>query len=330
MRRAALLVCLALLLAGCNGPLGGGGTPMPQSTATATPTPPSDGSTTPTATPAPDPADVGLAADGVVDAAALARAHHRRLGETSYTLGEAVVVRASNGSVVYRSQRVVRAAAGGDQFDWNGSAAATAATAGTPAWVRRVFDTPGVTLAYSNESATIVAVTVDDFSDAYYTTGSQEQKLFLQIHGSLTADDVVRETFEGVGTRVTAIERDGDTVVYELAASDDDHAFALTGVPNATTEVLSLSATVQRSGIVRQLSFRYRVDTENGTYVVRRVLTVRDVGRTTVERPAWVATVLANESDGRVGRTDAGISLDNQTTPTRTVTNGTTETDAPD
>lgn len=327
MRRAALLVCLALLLAGCNGPLGGGGTPAPRSTATPTATPGPGGSTTPTTTAAPDPADVGLAADGVVDAAALARAHDRRLGGTSYTLGEAVVVRASNGTVIYRSRRVVRAAAGGDRFDWNGSAVAAN---GTPQWVRRVYATPGVALAFSNESATVVSVSVDGFSDAYYTTGPQEQKFFLQTHGSLTADDVVRETFEGVGTRVTDVGRDGDTVVYELAASDEDHSFAPTGVPDATTEVLSLSATVARSGVVRQLSLRYRVDTGNDTYVVSRVLTVRDVGGTTVERPAWVAPVLANESDGRVGGTDVDLSLDDQTNVTGSVTNGSTETDPSD
>jgi hypothetical protein len=327
MRRAALLVCLALLLAGCNGPLGGGGTPTPQSTATPTPTPGSASSTTPTATPVPDPADAGLAADGVVDAAALARAHDRRLGETSYTLGEAVVVRAPNGSVVYRTRRVVQVAADGDRFDWNGTAAASG---GAPSWARRVFGSPGVALAFSNGSATIVSVTVDGFSDAYYTTGPQEGTLFLQTHGSLTAGDVVEETFEGVDTRVTGVDRDGSTVLYRLAASDDDHAFALAGVPNATTEVLSLSATVQRSGVVRQLSFRYRVDTENGQYVVRRVLTLRDVGRTTVERPAWVAPVLANESDGRVDQPDVDLSLDDQTNLTRFVTNGSNETDPPD
>jgi hypothetical protein len=327
MRRAALLVCLALLLAGCNGPLGGGGTPTPQSTATPTATPGPVGSTTPTATPAPDPADVGLAADGVVDAAALARAHDRRLGETNYTLGEVVAVRTPNGSVIYRSGRVVRVAAGGDRFDWNGSAAATG---GTPQWVRRMFATPGGALAYSNESLTVVMLTVGDSTETYYTTGSAEQKLFLQSHGSLTADDVVAETFGGVGTRVTDIERDGDTVVYELAETDDDHAFALAAAPNATAEVLSLSATVQRSGIVRQLSFRYRVDTGNGTYVVRQVLIVRDVGRTTVERPGWVAPVLANESDGRVGKSDVDVSSDGRTNLTEDDTNETNETDPSD
>jgi hypothetical protein len=294
MERAALVVCLAVVLAGCNAPLGPGATSSPAPTTTPTATP--AGTTAPTATPAPDPADVGLAADGVVNATALALAHDRRLTGTSYTLGEVVVVRDPNGTVVVRNRRVVRAAPGGDRFDWNGTAAVAD---DAPDWAAESFGGLDAVLAFSNDSTTFVQVTVDGRQERSVYSGRNEQRYFLRTGDGLTARSTVERTFSSVGTRVTAVDREGGTVLYDLAASEDPHDLALVGYPNLTTEVQSLSATVERSGLVRSLVVRYTVDTPDGRYTVRRALSVADVGTTTVDRPAWVGPADGNSSVAR-------------------------------
>lgn len=278
MRLAVVAVALAAVLAGCNAPLG------PADTASPAPTPEGPPETTATATRAADPADAGIAADGVVDATALARAHDAELGNRSFTLGRSLAVRGPDGDVLVRNRRVVRAAEGGDHFVWNASARVDGAA---PLWLRQQFGGRSER-AYSNATTTFVLVVID--GERHVTTYSERSGTtpFLGAGRSLTGQSFVRRTFAGVDTRVTDVSRTDGFVVYDLAAAEGPHALEENATGGLSLEVLSLSASVERSGVVRRVELRYAVERNGRRYTVRAVQTVVAMGSTDVRRPAWV------------------------------------------
>jgi hypothetical protein len=286
MRLAAVALALLAVLAGCNAP------PGPADTASPTATPSTGGtptaSPTATPTPAPDPADAGLAADGVVDPAALARAHDARLEKRSFTLGRSVTVRGPDGDVLVQNRRVTRAADGGDLFVWNATAEADGAA---PLWLRQQYAGRSER-AYSNATTTFVLV--ESGGQRHVTTYTERDgpTPFLGAGRSLTGSDLVRQAFAAVDTRVTDVSRSDGTVVYDLAAGDGPHALEENATGTPSFEVLSLSAAVERSGVVRRVELRYAVERDGRRYTVREVQTVVDVGSTAVRRPAWVGAHL--------------------------------------
>jgi hypothetical protein len=287
MRLAPALICLALVLAGCNTAFG----PAARSTPTATPT------DTPTATPtpsteAPNPRDVGLAADGVVEPLTLRTAHTRSLENRSYTLTRSTTVRRPNGSVVVSVDRVVASGPNRDRFVWN-MTREIAPSAGF--WLEDLYGGPSAVRAYSNESATLVevAATDDQRSVSRYPERSNSETPFSGPYRDFTGQDLVMNTFLRVDTRVTDIERADGRVRYHLAATDGPHVLRFDTSFELEGRVLELASTIERSGRVRELVVRYALVHENETIVVRESLRIRGVGTTTVDRPAWADDLAA-------------------------------------
>lgn len=280
MRLAPVALAVLAVLAGCNAPLGPADTASPTPTAEGA----STASSAPTSTPAADPADAGLAADGVIDPGALARAHEARLGNRSFTLGQSLTVRGPDGDVLVRNRRVTRAADGGDLFVWN---ATTRADGTVPLWLRQRFAGRSER-AYSNATTTFVLLESGGERQVTTYTERDGPTLFLGAGRSLTGSDLVQRVFAGVDTRVTDVSRTDGTVVYDLAAGEGPHAMAENATGTLSVEVLSLSAAVGRSGVVRRVELRYAVERDGRRYTVRQVQTVVDLGSTDVRRPAWV------------------------------------------
>ena len=289
MRHAGTVLALLVVLAGCNAPLGPAETLSPDTTRTPTTTL----TAAPTGTPAPDPGDVGLAADGVVDPLALARAHETRLAERSYTLRESVRVRGPNGTVLVDNRKTVRVAPGGDTYVWNATGEAASRA---PVWLARTFRQVPSERAYSNETTTTVVLVYggERHAISYPERGSRETQ-FLGTGRSLTGEPLVRRVFVAIDTRVTGVGRQDGVVSYELAATESPHSYVPARAPALDVVDVSLAATVERSGLVRRLALRYTL-VRNGTrFDVTRLLAVEAVGSTAVERPAWL------DSSGRTG-----------------------------
>jgi hypothetical protein len=284
MRQYALVVALALVLAGCNAPVGPGGTPSAGSADTAAPA--GTQSPTPSGTPAPDPGDVGLAADGVVDAQALADAHHEYLGEHSYTYTRTVTVRGPNDTVLLDTRQRAEVDVGRDNFTWNRSSRVDDAA---PRWLVDLYGGSRSERAYSNESMTIVVV---DVGSGPHVTRYQErggfETPFLGARRSLTDAEDIQRTFESIDTEVVGVDRTGGVVSYRLAGTDGPHDYTIGRWPELPIAVTSLRATVDRTGLVRKLVLRYEIRRDGDRYRVRHVMSFEGVGATTVERPAWV------------------------------------------
>lgn len=289
MGRAALAVCLFVVLAGCSTPFGVAGTPSPAAsptpTATATQSPPS----TATPTPPPDPGDVGLAADGVVEPLTLRDAHAAALRDRSYTLVRTVTVRGPDGRVLVDERKRVATDRWRDRFVWNHT---RRVAPDVPPWVRAVYGAAERERAYSNESVTVVETTDGgDRAVARYRDRGDNGSRFTGAYRDFTGRTVVVNTFIQVDTRVTDVDRTGGTVRYRLAAGDGPHDLRVGTDDAVDARVLSLSAVVERSGLVVAIDLRYVLTHDDERVVVRERLRIADVGATTVDRPAWVDAV---------------------------------------
>jgi hypothetical protein len=100
-------------------------------------------------------------------------------------------------------------------------------------------------------------------------------------------------TFMQVRTRVAEVDRDGDTVRYHLEDDRGPHELRFDSPFELEASVISLSATVERTGLVRRIVLRYALRHDNETVVVRDVLRIDAVGNTTVTRPPWVDGIVA-------------------------------------
>lgn len=283
MRHALVVAVLAVMLAGCNAPLVPGETPSPTLDATSTPSATTTPSTRGTERPAP--ADVGISADGVVDPGTLADAHDGHLRNRSYTSVRTVTVQRPDGTTVVRKRQRVVVAAGAERFSWNETREVDGEA---PSWLLALFDGPEAERAFSNGTTTVIARVADgERSVNSYDQTVLEGPQFPGPGRSFTGREFVSRTFGGVETRVTGVKRRNGTVRYRLTATDGPHEFEPGAGPAAAT-VRSLSASVERSGVVRHLALRYTVEHEGDRFVVATVLSVSAVGSTTAERPAWV------------------------------------------
>lgn len=279
MRRVALAVFLAVVLAGCNVPLG------PTGTATPTATPEATDSPTATATPAPGPGSVGLAADGVVEPLTLREAHSAALENRSYTLERTTTVREADGSVALRTTLHVEAGPWRDRFVWN---RISRAGSGTPAWLSQLYGENGSVRAYSNETTTVIVMVEDgDRRVAWSDESTTNASSFSGAYRSFAGRPFLMKTFLQVETAVADVERSGGTVRYHLTNARGPHDLRFDTEQTLETRVLSLTATVERSGLVRELVLRYVLTHEGQEYVVRETLRITDLDTTTVERPDW-------------------------------------------
>lgn len=293
MRRAAVLCGLLVVLAGCNVPFGPAG--QPGTTPSPTPTTTPAASPTPSGTPLPNPRDVGLAADGVVEPLALRNAHVRSLENRSYTLQRSATVRRPNGTVVARMQQRVETGPGQDHFIWNRTQT-VAADAGP--WLQELYRDPYIQRAYSNDSTTVVEVLRDgDREVAVYEEDGSSRTLFSAPYRDFTGRDMVMRTFLQVETRVSEIDRDGNTVRYHLVDDRGPHDHTVDTTYEIESRVLSLSATVERSGLVRRLVLRYALEHGNETVVVRETLRITALDNTTVSEPPWADAAVAASGD---------------------------------
>lgn len=289
MRTGVVAVALLVVLAGCNAPLlpGGDGstpTPSPASTPTATATTPG--------TTAPDPADAGLSASGVEDPLALTAAHEARLANTSYTLTGTTTVRAADGTVLVRNNRTVEVAAGGERFAWDGT---SEVAPGTPAWLNRSFRRLPVERAFSDGNTTTAVVVDFDGERRVHQSSDRGTGGTNWVGRDFTGATLTRWAFLGVDTRVVDVERVDGTVRYHLAATDGPQNLTVSPRDDHPAELASLTAEVDRTGVVRALVIQYVVERDGERYGVTTTLTVTDVGETTVERPGWLEDL--EESD---------------------------------
>lgn len=277
MRRAALAVLLATALAGCNVPFG------PAGTATPTATPPATDTPAATPSPGPVPGDVGLAADGVVEPLTLREAHTAALQNRSYTLVRTTTVRWANGSVALDSRRRVETGPWRDRFSWNRT---TRTSPGVPAWVLDIYGDNGSVRAYSNESTTMVEHIEDgERRVARSDETANNQSSFTGAYRDFMGRPFVMRTFLQVDTEVADIERSGGTVRYYLTNARGPHDLRFDTDHAVEPRVLSLTATVERTGLVRELVLRYALTFEGQQVVVRETLQITNLDATTVERP---------------------------------------------
>jgi len=279
MGRVVLAVCLVVVVAGCSVPFGGAGAPSP------TPSPTPTAAPTATATPPPAPGEVGLAADGVVEPLTLRDAHAAALRDRSYTLVRTVTVRGPDGRVLVDERKRVATDRWRDRFVWNHT---RRVTSDVPPWVRAVYGGAERERAFSNGSVTVVE-TVDggDRAVARYRDRGDNGSRFTGSYRDFTGRTVVVNTFLQVDTRVTDVDRTGGTVRYRLAAADGPHDLRFDTGYDVDARVLSLSAVVERSGLVRAVDLQYVLSHDDERVVVRERLRIADVGTTTVDRPAW-------------------------------------------
>lgn len=270
MNRAAL-VCLLVLLAGCNALPGTGGNPTERLTAAPLPT---DTARAP-----------GLSPDGVEAPERIGSAHEEALRNESYTLYSNRTVRYANGTL--RSQLVVRV-----RVDENRTYLASVRTAGGSAPVLLGVP-PARATFWSNGSLYLRAfsrgngTTYNRFRPPepdvgtwrYWTTTvpfggeyAEPETFYAATFASIPTDTVDRVRVDGsVVHRVT-----GDRA---RSSQFDERVTRI--------EDVRLVAAVREDGLVRTLSLAYTGRVDGTTVRVRWTVRYRAIGRTSVGKPPW-------------------------------------------
>jgi hypothetical protein len=255
MRRshAAAALCLLAVLAGCGGVLDDRATPAPVELGNVS---------------VPD----GITADGV-DASALAANHDAILGSTSYTVVVSEVIR-TNGTVLRNATRNRRVAPGADRYVFR----RVQRTNGFPTSSLA----PALTYWYDG---TTVAQRVGTGTDA------RVDRFPTDPPGPLrdpTSHRGVARIFGAFELRPNRTLGDGPVRLTSVRLGDPQDAPtpSFVGPPRNAT----LTALVDGRGYVRSYRFAYDADASgiSGTVRVVRRVRFRDLGATTVERPAWV------------------------------------------
>ena len=273
--RTAVWLCLLVVLAGCNAPVGagGGGTADTPPAATAAPVP-EDSTLAP-----------GLADEGVVDPERLTDAHTGAISDDSYTLVANRTERYGNGTV--RSGLRIRVELAADR----GYHVRTA-TAGPDGPV--FLGTPPASGAFwSNGSVYVRRLTNDDstiyneFRPREGGAGTWTYWVTTVPFGGGQADPTSFYTgvFRSVAVDTVERDTDGDSVVYRLHGSELREA-SFTG-EFADVRNVSLRATVTERGLVRSLRLRFTGTVDGEPVRVEWQVRYRNVSATTVERPGW-------------------------------------------
>ena len=290
----SLLLVVCVVLAGCNGVFGGD----TQETSTLTPAAvPTD---EPTRTPLPQLAP-GLTGEGVVNASALAAAHHATLEDTSYTARRTVTYRTPNGTPVRRIESVTRVADDG-RFRitrrWNGSTS-----------LRRV--------AYYHDGDRLLVATTDTDDATTYRRASPGT-VVAQRSSVAAAGSRRIETMFVAGETVVAgrTERNGTTIYRLVPATPRRPPETATGLDRS----VSVEARVTDRGRVRSYTLVQRLSGEGADGAATIVVSTRysRVGSTDVDRPAWYESALAATDATTANRTATGTEAGTTTAAART------------
>ncbi|MFB6297263.1 MAG: hypothetical protein ABEH56_01950 [Salinirussus sp.] len=250
------LVGATVLLAGCAGLFGGGGTP----TQSLTPAP------VPTTEPAPAP---GVSAGGQVDTSVVLAANNRTLRNSSYRFERRLRIEGTNSTLdVTRIRRVRANGTGIERLDVDGTGLLSSAVRNWTLWYAGGVVWQRATLA---EGRTVRNRLLPD------TDGRQGPFDFGR--------SLARQVFAASELRIAA--RGPGGVVLESVRPFDvpERVLPLViGPPrNATATVV-----VTDRGVIRNVTMRYDAPIGGETVTVRLQQRISDVGATTATRPAWV------------------------------------------
>lgn len=262
MRRTTGLVLLlsAVLLAGCGSP--GDAHADERRTLTPVPVPTGDAPTgVGVARVAP-----GLTADALVDPEALLRSHAARLDNTSYTSRRRVTRRYRNGSLRSRWNSTVRDNGTAARIRHSGIVVREGAETVTRIDRWSTDDRIYMAVTHGNDTTYQVSPVVDAGRGTFDGSDYSESLGRILTHLPVTVGDPV--------------EVNG-TTVYPLAVAEPRDVPPLRNV--------SFSGHVTRDGVLMEYTLRYGVRNDGVPVRVTVHTVISNVGRTTVERPGWVA-----------------------------------------
>lgn len=286
MRKAILVVlCVAVVLAGCNGFAPGG-----DETTARTVTPAAVPTDEPTPTPVPQLAP-GLTGRGVTDPFALGDAHAAALDDLFYTMHENFTVRYANGTAHNRGSTDARLAANDSRYFVRQNASGLLFGGGS--FIRVIW---------SNGERVLVADTANDSTS--YASPRDVEGESVPPREALVIDPTRRQQLYAylgsVETRVTGTETRNGTTLHRVES---------TGVTNpAAFEVqwtnprgLSLVALVDSRGLVHEYQLDYTASLDGAPVDIHRHVRYTNLRNTTVERPPWYDEAIANVSAGTTG-----------------------------
>lgn len=270
MRSLALAV--AILLAGCNGFAG-------EPTRTEALTPVGDIRTGESYPP-------GVDESGVVNPDTLASSHTAIGEDQSYVLLSNRTVRYENGTL--RSQLRVRI-----ELAANRTFHVTVSTAGNagPEFLGR----PPANAEYWSDGEVYLRYLQRDNESVYNTfqppdrfVGTWEYWTRTVAFGGRAGSSgrTIRNVFGSIPTRVTGTETRNGTTVY-LLAGNRATSLAFVSPEVESADGVRLEAAVGADGFVREIALQYDAVIAGERVTVHRRVVYRDVGSTTVSRPAW-------------------------------------------
>ncbi|MFB6300889.1 MAG: hypothetical protein ABEH65_11580 [Halobacteriales archaeon] len=272
-RIGAVVVLLLVVLAGCEGALGGLGEDPSRST---------------TGSPTIDVGAPGVTANGVTDPDALLRAHVDSLTDRSYTARSTVTVRFPNGSVRGRRIVVMRVYAERDRIrfrhhldgrlPWAAIEGAESAVVNpqsrhVPSDISRTAPISRSIRGYRNETGTYLAI--DRTNGVTYHQYPAD--LNPATVGAFELDTVLKSAAKNLSiTSITQARVDGWSAYrFRGTTSDGDR----------------VSATIDSFGLIYNLTVTRSLPDEYGGGVLEYHIAYTAFGRTTVDRPDWMAEI---------------------------------------
>ena len=265
--RTVVGICLLLVLAGCNAPVGDAATERPATTATAAPVPDS--------TLAP-----GVTDEGVVDPERLAAVHRGAIEDRSYTLVANRTVRYSNGTLRSELWLQVRL---GERRTYH----ATASTAGSEGPV--FLGEPPATAEFWGNGSVYVRRFARDGERTYNTfepvRGAGTWQYWVRMvpfgGGVGSPRRFIGDLFATVPTRLDGTTH--NTTAYRLVG--DSATGPVKGVDGVSD--VRLTAVVRANGLVRSISLQYAGQVDGEPIRVTRRVRYGRVGRTTADQSSW-------------------------------------------
>lgn len=298
-----LALAVALVAAGCASPSG-------PSTAPPSVTPAPVPADTPTTSwPAPTPLAPGVTTAGIVDPAAVVAAHRRALSNRSYTVVVTTSVVAAGdpdgagygprreglpGAPLVAVREVSRVGSGGQpayRLRAVGGPVAGPVPV-VPGGERGAVSPPATAATWTNGTAGFRRVVGDD--RLAYAAVPPDGAAGSALRPSSTVPSF--GLLEAVSTEVVVSAHPGGFVQLSgyRATVDPDAPYPMAERVAAPRE-LHLAAELSPSGVVLELDVSYLGTLDGRPVAVEHSFDLRDLGSTTVDRPAWVATA-GNES----------------------------------
>lgn len=270
-RFVLLLVACLCVTAGCNSLIQG---PDPQTSTTSS----LQGQLAP-----------GLTAHGITDVGTLTDAHARILQEESYTVTWTTVQRYSNGTVRYRTKGRTQRGSTSSRF-YMQNQYLTSPTFGGPSSERyeQYGENDTVYQRYIDQNNTTVGV-------------------FNRSEASVINTFTSREYFYAV---LTAFNRTQGFTVTELPTSSPSrYKIQLTQLEDSapitsyhsleTVTNASMTATIDRWGVIHKYQLTYTGQANNRTVFGRKTAHFAKIGNTQVPQPDWIHNVTTNQSATR-------------------------------